>query len=117
MFAVVIHKQYDQPLAARLVPLIEPGEQRAVEVEHTRDLAALDQRHDQFGTRRRVATDMAREIVDVRDQNRRAARGRGAANAVAERDTHTGGFTLEWPQNQLAAPAKIKAGPVEVREA
>jgi hypothetical protein len=72
MLAMVIHKQRDQPLAGRLVHLVEAGEQRAVEVEHTRDLATLDQRHDQLGARSRVAGDMARKIVDVGDQNRRA---------------------------------------------
>ena len=36
---MVIDKECHQPLATRLVDLVETGEQRAVEVEHAQDLA------------------------------------------------------------------------------
>ena len=40
--------------------------------------------------------------VNVLDQHRRAARGRGAADALADGDAHAGRLALEGPQHQFA---------------
>ena len=59
----------DKLLAAVAIQFIETRGQRAVEIEHTQDTAILDQRHDEFGARIRVARDVTWEIVNVGDQN------------------------------------------------
>jgi hypothetical protein len=52
--------------------------------------------------------------VNVWDENGRATRGGGAADAPADRNTQAGGLALERAQNQLAAAAEVKPRPVEV---
>ena len=68
---MVINEQCYQLFAAILVCLVKAPDKRAVEVKHARDLPGVDQWYNQLGARSRVASDMAREIVDVADQNRR----------------------------------------------
>ena len=63
---MVFDEMRHQLLAALSVDLIKAGEQRAVEVEHAQDLPeGGKQRHDQLRARSRIASDMARKIVDV----------------------------------------------------
>jgi hypothetical protein len=92
---IVIDEECDQLFAACLVDRVKASVQGAVEVEHAQNLSGRSreggkQRHDELGARVRVARDMAREIADVGNQNRGSARGRGAANALAQRDPCAG---------------------------
>jgi len=115
---MVSDEQRHQLLAALSVDLIKAGEQRAVEVEHAQNLPeGGKQRHDQLRARSRIASDMARKIVDVGHQNRRGACSCGAANAPAERDPYASRLALERPQHQLLTSAEIQACPVEVGQA
>jgi hypothetical protein len=70
---MVIEKQRDQPLAALLIRVIKAREKGAVEIEHPQDSAVPDQRDDEFRARMRIASDVARKIVDIRDQHRRGS--------------------------------------------
>src|SRR5215469_4410885 len=49
--AVVIDEQRNQSLAPLAVVLVEPRQERAVEVEDARNRAGLDKRDDEFGAR------------------------------------------------------------------
>ena len=70
---MVIKKQRDQTFAAFPIGLVEACGERAVEIEHPQDDTALDQRDDEFGARIRIAGNVARKIVDIRDQHRRGS--------------------------------------------
>ena len=70
---MVIKKQRDQTFAAFPIGLVEAREEWAVEIEHPQDDTALDQRDDEFRARIRIASDVARKIVDIRDQDCRGA--------------------------------------------
>ncbi len=111
---MVIEKQRDQPLAALLICVIKARKKGAVEIEDAPDDAVLNQRDDEFGARIRIASNVAREIVDIRYQHRRGACRGGAADPLAYGDPHAGRFSLERTEHQLRAVAEIKAGPVEV---
>jgi len=80
---MVIDKQRDQPFATRLVDLVKAPDNRAVEIEHTRNLPGLDERHDQLRARSRVASDVPWKVVDVLDKNRPGPCGCNSANAFA----------------------------------
>src|SRR6266699_4386999 len=108
--AMVIEKQRDQPLAALLICVIKARKKGAVEIEDAPDDAVLNQRDDEFGARIRIASNVAREIVDIRDQHRRGACRGGAADPLAYGDPHAGRFCLERTEHQLRAVAEIKSG-------
>ncbi len=111
---MVVDKQRDQLFAALPIRLVEAPEERAVEIEHANDFTGLDQRHDEFRARNRIAGDMSRKFVHIRHQHRLAARCGGAAHALADRDAQAGGPALERAQHQLVAVAEIKPGPVQI---
>src|ERR1700722_58004 len=54
-----------QRLAPRLIDGVEAREVGTVEVEHAQKPVLVEQRHDEFGTRRRVAGDMPRKRVNA----------------------------------------------------
>jgi len=103
-----------QHLAPCAIRFVEPREHRAVEIEHTYQCAANNQRHHQFGARRGIACDVAREGFDVRHKDGTALRRGGTADASAEGDTHTGWSALEGPQHQLATPKKVEPDPIQL---
>ena len=115
--AMVADKQLGQPLAALAIGLVETPGARAVEVEHPNHFAILDQRHHQLRARIRIASDMARKFMHIPDQHGLAARRRGAAHALADRDAQAGGLALERPEHQHLALAEIEPGPIEVGQA
>jgi len=87
---------------------------RTVEIEHAYDGASLDHRHNEFGARCRIAGDVPRKLVDVRDDYCFDARRSGAADTRPDGDPNAGWLSLEGPEHQLRSPRKVKAGPVEV---
>ena len=98
----------------RLIHGGKPGPYRTVEIQHADHLAFTNQRHDEFGAGRGIAGDMPGKIMDVRNPQRSALPHRRAADALPDRDPHTGGLSLERSQHQRIALEEIKAGPVEV---
>src|SRR3546814_15523748 len=82
---------------------IETRKRRTVEVEHTEQFVATQQRHHDFRLRGRIAGNVAGERVDVADDLRLAQACRGTAHALAECDPHAGRLALERTDNQLAA--------------
>ena len=65
---MVNEQKRDKLLAAVAIYFIETRGQRAVEIEHAQDAAILDERDDEFGSRIRVARDVAWEIVHIGNQ-------------------------------------------------
>ena len=55
--------------------------------------------------------------MHILDQHGFAARRRGAAHALADRDAQAGGLALERPEHQHLALAEIEPGPIEVGQA
>lgn len=86
----------NQSFAALLIHLIEARGKRAVEIQHSQNEALLDQRHDELGSRSRVAGDVAGKIVDIRDEHASSASSGGTADPLPDRDADTGGLALEW---------------------
>src|SRR5215472_3784160 len=104
---MMFEKLRNQPLATSLIHFIEACPKGAVEVEHAQNPAGLHQRYGEFGTRVRIARDVARKIVDIGHQHRRRPRRGGAAHPLAYRDPRAGGLPLERPEYQLRAVAEI----------
>src|SRR5215469_16584615 len=77
-------------------------------------MAGLHQWYDELGTRDRVASDVAREIVNIGDTHSCCALRSAAADPRADRDPYAGGFALERAEYQLRALAKIKSGPIDI---
>src|ERR1700760_1304532 len=101
-----------QKLTTRLIMRIEPGQTRAVQVQHPEQGAGDNQRHHQLRARRNIARDVAGKRMHVRHDDRPTLLCRGAADALAKRNTHTGRLALERPQNQFAVARKIKTSPI-----
>src|SRR3546814_15203684 len=89
---------------------------RAVEIEHPDQPIARNDRHDQFRSARRIARDMARKGVDVRDELRRPIRRGGAAHAAAARDPDARRLALKRPEHQLPFDPAITTEERRVRK-
>ena len=75
---------------------------RAVEIEHSQQLVAADQRNHDLGVRSRITGDVAGKRVYVFDQHCLALRSGRAAHALAHGNAHARGLALERAQHQLA---------------
>jgi hypothetical protein len=112
-------KRGNEAFQARAVFLAESVQNGAVDVEHAEHNAILDQRDHDLGVRRGVAGDVAGEGVHVRNQHRAPLGSRGAAYALAERDTRAGDLALKRADQQLLAFAvpggarQVETGPVQ----
>src|ERR1700742_4212266 len=73
----------------------------AVEVEHSPQLLALQQRDDEFRTRRGVTGDVSRKLMHILDDERLTSRRRRAAHSLAEGDAYACDLALERPEHQL----------------
>ena len=51
------------------IRLVEAGQHGAVEIQHAKQRIPVQQRDHEFGTRRRIAGDVAGKRLDVRDQD------------------------------------------------
>src|SRR5437763_13762684 len=54
--------------------------------------------------------------MDVQHDDRGAAGGGGAANALAPRDADAGGLALKGAEDEFVLPREIEPGPVEIGE-
>src|SRR5256885_3604504 len=54
--------------------------------------------------------------MDVRHDDRGAAGGGAAANALAPRDADAGGLALKGAEDEFVLPREIEPGPVEIGE-
>ena len=108
------HQQLHGGLNARLVGGIESIGPRAIKVKDTQEPFAIDHRHHQFRTRRRIAGDVSRELMHVGHQHALTALRRRTAHAPTHGNAHTGRLTLKWPEHQLLSAQEIKAGPVQI---
>src|SRR5512146_1743670 len=97
------HKYSGEPLHARAIGFVEAGQPRAVDIPDADQALAVEQRHDDFRARRRIARDMPGKRIDVGDHLRLPRHRRGAAHALAERDAHAGRLALERPDHELIA--------------
>src|SRR5262249_48164183 len=59
---------------------------------------------------------MSRKLVHVGHDDRGGARRRGAADALAPRNTDTGGLPLKRAEHEVLPAREIKSRPVEVRQ-
>src|SRR3546814_11678734 len=71
-----------QRFEASAILSIETRKRRTVEVEHTEQFVATQQRHHDFRLRGRIAGNVAGERVDVADDLRLAQACRGTAHAL-----------------------------------
>lgn len=90
------------------------GRPRAIEIDDADHAVAADQRHDQLGARRRIASDMPWKRVDVLDQHRTATCHRGTADPCADGDAYAGRSPLERPEHEFAIAHQVEARPVQV---
>jgi hypothetical protein len=74
----------------------------------------LQQGDHEFGPRSRIARDMARKRVDIRNHNRLAPLGSSAAHSFSERNPHAGRLALERPQHQFVTFEEVKTNPIHV---
>ena len=103
-----------EALQAAAVVLGKALRHGAVDVQHAAECAADGQGDDDLGARRRVAGDVARKAVDVRDEQGLPPLRRRAAHAAAELDAHAGGPPHERAEHERAAAQEIEARPVDV---
>src|SRR5437588_11961519 len=85
------------------IGLVEARELRAVEVEDADDAICVDDRNDDLAPRRRIAGDVAGELVDVGNDDRAAIARRGPAHARADADGHASRLAVEGSRPELAA--------------
>jgi hypothetical protein len=112
-------KRCNEAFQSLAVFLAESVQNRAVDVEHAEHHAILDQRDHDLSVRGGVAGDVAGEGVHIRNQQRAPLGSRGAAYALAERDTRARDLALEWADQQFLAVAvpggsrHVEAGSVQ----
>ena len=56
---------------------------------------------------------MAGKFVDVRHDDRRAARGRGTAHALAPGNAYAGRLALKRAEHEFALSREVKPGPIQ----
>ena len=75
-----------QTLQTRCILGVKPRKFRAVQIQHTEQSRIFQQRHHDFGIGRRIAGDVAGELVHVGDDHCFALLRCRTADAFAERD-------------------------------
>lgn len=95
------------------IALIEGGEMVRVEIENGSELAgAVDDRHDDFRSRARIASDVAWKCMNIWHELRSQRAGGGSADTAAESNFHTSNGTLVGSNPQkIICDDSVKAGP------
>jgi len=98
------------------IDLVECGKFATVNVEHTKYdgfvMRSEDGNHD-FRTREAAAGDMARELLDIRDDERTALLPGCSTDTTSEGDMHTSHRSLEWSQYKFFTLHPVKPRPEE----
>src|SRR5690242_11444839 len=91
--------------------IVEPANQRTIEIEHTEQTFAVKQRHDDLRVRRDVARNVSRKLVYVWHDDRFALLRRDTANTLPHRNAHARRIALKRTKHELFALQKIEARP------
>ena len=96
------------------VSIVESCQFTTVDVEHGQYGGIIIRRKngdDNLGTRKAAAGDMARELLDIRDDKRTALLPGRPTDTTPEGNVHTGHRPLKRSQQELIAQHSVKARP------
>src|ERR1044071_7644045 len=97
------HEYCGQFIQTFRIAVIEPADERAVEIEHAQQSFAVKQRHYDFRIRSDITRDVTWELMHIRHDDRLQLLRRYTADAFAHRNANTRRIALKWTKHQFVA--------------